>query len=235
MTEMFKGVTAIAFDLDGTLVDSVPDLTVACAESLQEQGLPRCSEASVRSWVGNGAEMLIRRALAWALDDQPNEMQVSEALSAFKRHYEANLTGNSRLYPGVSDTLTRLGERGYRLALITNKPYQFVPPLLESLGIDAHFEVVFGGDSLPEKKPSPLPLLHLCQQWQLPPQQLLMVGDSRNDVDAAHAAKAASVALTYGYNHGEPVEDSQPSLVLDNFETLLAYLPAKTEETIQND
>ncbi|WP_417350114.1 phosphoglycolate phosphatase [Ferrimonas sp.] len=230
-----SAIRAIAFDLDGTLVDSVPDLAVACDRALKQLGHAGCDEAQVRNWVGNGARVLMQRALA-SVGIDADEAQSDDALAAFQHQYRQHLSGGSRLYPGVSDTLACLARRGYRMAVITNKPMEFVPGLLKALEIDGYFDHCFGGDSLGEKKPSPLPLNHVLGLWQLAPEHMLMVGDSRNDIQAAQAAGVASVGLSYGYNYGEDIRDSGPTLAMDHFETLLAHLPAlNQEETTEHE
>ncbi|SDJ61178.1 phosphoglycolate phosphatase [Ferrimonas sediminum] len=229
MTE-FSAIKGIGFDLDGTLADSVPDLAVACDAALKQFNLEGCTEAQVRHWVGNGARVLVQRALQSVMAS-PSEALITEVLAAFECHYQATNNRGSRLYPGVADTLAVLARRGYKMAVITNKPMQFVPELLESLGIAHYFSQCLGGDSLAEKKPSPQPLQHVMGQWQLPASAFLMVGDSRNDILAAEAAGVVSVGLSYGYNYGEDIRLSQPTLALDHFETLLAHLPARTEES----
>jgi phosphoglycolate phosphatase len=222
-TKPFK---AIAFDLDGTLIDSVPDLYVATNATLEELGLCSCSEEQVRSWVGNGADKLIERALTFAYGKSIEDAVLQQAMPVFMRHYELNLQHHSKLYEGVKTALEQLDRAGYKLAVVTNKPYRFTIPLLEAFGICHLFSLVLGGDSLEKMKPDPLPLTHLLTQWQLAPSELLMVGDSKNDIFAAKAAGISSIGLTYGYNYGEDIGLSGPTAVCDTFNEVLAQIIA---------
>lgn len=215
----------IAFDLDGTLVDSAPDLATAVDRMLMELGSSPAGEDNVRGWVGNGAAVLVKRALAGSADPtlvaQVDDALHMQALQHFRHFYQEENGRLTRLYPGVVDVLQVLADLGIPLAVITNKPLNFTLPLLQQTGIDHFFQQVIGGECLPHRKPHPLPLLHVCEQTGVPPTQALMVGDSRNDVEAAQAAGFISAALTYGYNHGEPVAACNPDWLLDDFRELL--------------
>ncbi|MDO6620040.1 MULTISPECIES: phosphoglycolate phosphatase [unclassified Shewanella] len=230
---VFSNIKAIAFDLDGTLIDSVPDLAAATNATLTELSLPNAQEAQVRSWVGNGANMLMRRALMFAqpqvTDTQAIDAQLEQVMPRFMHHYGLHLEKHSSLYPNVLSTLKQIKAAGYNMAIVTNKPYKFTTPLLESFGISAFFDLVLGGDSLEKMKPDPLPLTHILQQWQLEPAQLLMVGDSKNDILAAKSAGLSSIGLTYGYNYGEDIALSSPTAVCEQFNEILALLNLSAE------
>ncbi|MEH6642480.1 phosphoglycolate phosphatase [Vreelandella glaciei] len=222
---ILQGKRLVAFDLDGTLIDSVPDLSSAVGKMLNDLDLPEPGEAKVRDWVGNGAPVLVERALAWALQDTPEPKRQQRAYDAFMAHYGAAPNTLTTLYPGVKQALRALHQQGMTLVLITNKPERFIEPLLKHFELRDFFTLWVGGDSLAEKKPHPLPLLHAAQHCQIPPAECVMVGDSRHDIAAGKAAGFTTLALPYGYNHGEPIENSHPDLVLGSLTELLITTP----------
>ncbi len=210
----------VLIDLDGTLVDSVPDLTFCVDEMMKELGMPVCGEARVRTWVGNGVERLVRRALTDSLVGEPDEELFQRAYPIFLRLYAENTSGRSRLYPGVREGLDYLRESGFKLGCVTNKAEQFTLPLLEAMGIRDYFAIVVSGDSLQEKKPHPLPLLHAAEFFGVEPANALMLGDSMSDVKAARAAGFNVVCMSYGYNHGIDIREANPDAVLDSMAEL---------------
>ena len=215
----------VMFDLDGTLMDSVPDLAAAVDKMLMLLGREPAGIERVRDWVGNGSRVLVLRALAGQLDhDGVADELADEALALFMQAYAGGheLTA---VYPGVRDCLDWLRERRVKLAIITNKPAQFIEPLLEEKGLAGYFDWLVGGDTLPQQKPDPAALFWVMDKAGVEPSESLFVGDSRNDVRAAKAATVRCVALTYGYNHGEPIADEQPALVLDDLRELVASVP----------
>ncbi len=193
---------AVIVDLDGTMVDTQGDFVAALGLTLDELGLPRVDRAFVARTVGKGSEHLLRRTLQEVGGDP---MLYDAAWSAYQRHYLAINGSASEVYAGVAEGLQLLREAGLRLACLTNKPLAFARPLLAAKGLDSHFELVFGGDSFARKKPDPLPLIETCRALGTLPARTLMLGDSRNDAEAAHAAGCPVVLVSYGYNHGEPV------------------------------
>ena len=208
------------FDLDGTLLDSVPDLAAAVDRMLAELGRPPAGTERVRLWVGNGARVLVRRALAGQLDHAGvDEAETERALELFMAAY-ADCHALTRVYPGVVETLDRLQAAGVLLALITNKPQRFLPGLLAEQGLDGYFRWLVGGDTLAQQKPDPAALFWVMDKAGVVAADALFVGDSRNDVRAAHAAGVTCVALSYGYNHGEPIAAERPALVLDDLRQL---------------
>ena len=214
----------VLIDLDGTLVDSVPDLTYCVDTMMARLGRPARGEPAVREWVGNGVERLVERALAGTLDGEPDPADYAQALPIFLELYAKNTAARSVLYPGVSAGLDLLQTRGYRLGCVTNKAAQFTEPLLEWFGIGDAFQMVISGDSLPEKKPSPMPLLHAAEHFGVDPADALMLGDSVSDVKAARAAGFRVICVSYGYNHGQDIRDAQPDAVIDSFTELEGLL-----------
>ncbi|GAA0788089.1 phosphoglycolate phosphatase [Marinobacterium sediminicola] len=226
MRSLFNGElpACVMFDLDGTLVDSALDLTAAVDNMLQALGREPAGEDRVRQWVGNGAQVLVKRALSGEM--YPTEEAVEPELfqAAFDVFLAAYAQSNgrySKLYPGVEELLACLRQASVPMAVITNKPIAFTTPLLKALSIDHYFDQVLGGDSLPVKKPDPLPLLTVLEAAGCAPEQALMLGDSRNDVVAARAAGCPVICVSYGYNHGEPVEACSPDRVVDSFAELM--------------
>ena len=214
----------VLIDLDGTLVDSVPDLAYCADTMLERLGMPKRGEAKVRQWVGNGVERLIKRALIDRLDGEPDEALYAKALPVYMALYKDNVSTRSRLYPGVKEGLDFLRGAGYKLGCITNKAASFTEPLLKDLGVYDYFAIVVSGDTLPVKKPDPLPLLHAARFFHSTPERALMVGDSISDVTAARAAGFQVVCVSYGYNHGQDIRSANPDAVIDSLAELSGLL-----------
>lgn len=215
----------ILLDLDGTLVDSAADIALSLNRALADLGMAAVSEAHVRDWVGRGAARLIEVALQHVRphhgqDPQKHAVE-AQLLAAFMARYQDAVCEASTVYPGVTEFLVATRAAGIRLACVTNKPYRPAVALLEALNLLDAFELLLGGDSLAHKKPHPEPLLHCLRHFQVDASQALMVGDSRNDVDAAKAAGIKSLALPYGYNHGEPIADCAPDRLVASLAELI--------------
>ncbi len=217
----FTNIRALAFDLDGTLIDSAPGLTSAVDAALEALNLPAAGIERVSTWIGNGADVLIERALTWALGHQPSGDLIRDARVLLDKHYARSVENGSKLFPQVKEGLAALAAKGLPMAIVTNKPTPFIAPLLQSLGIDSYFSLIIGGDDVAAKKPHPAPLFMVLGKFGLLPSELLFIGDSRNDIQAAQAAGTPCVGLTYGYNYGEPIASSHPDIVLDHFNDLL--------------
>jgi phosphoglycolate phosphatase len=218
---------AILFDLDGTLIDSVPDLALAVNEMLKALGRKTFDEATIRYWVGNGAQTLVKRALSGnrEIDEEAfDDTYFNKALSLFLDAYRTHLAKITHIYPHVMETLDVLKKREYVMAIVTNKPYEFVAPILNNLGMTDYFACWLGGDSLPLKKPDPAPLLYACKKLESSVAHTVMVGDSKNDILAANACGMESVGVTYGYNYGEKIDKYGPTVVIDDFAMLLEVL-----------
>lgn len=216
----------ILIDVDGTLVDSVPDLAYCVDEMMKQMDRPPYGEDMVRNWVGNGVERLVRRALIGQLDGEPDEVDFEKAYPIFLELYTENTSKRSVLYPGISEGLDFLQAAGYRLGCVTNKAAQFTIPLLKDLGIYAYFEIVISGDTLAKKKPDPLPLLHAAEYFAAEPANALMIGDSQSDVKAARAAGFRIICMSYGYNHGEDIREYKPDAVIDSMAEIKGLLEA---------
>ena len=206
----------VLIDVDGTLVDSVPDLAFCVDAMMNQLGMPERGERRVRHWVGNGVERLVKRALVNQIDGEPEEALFARALPVFEALYRENTSKRSCLYQGVEEALDFLQTTSVRIGCVTNKASQFTLPLLQDLGIRDYFEIVICGDMVERKKPDPMPLLQAAAQLETQPQASLMLGDSMSDVNAARAAGFQIVCMSYGYNHGEDIRDYNPDAVLDS-------------------
>jgi phosphoglycolate phosphatase len=210
----------IMIDVDGTLVDSVPDLSWCLDETLKLVGLPPRGEASARNWVGNGVIRIVERGIANDLNAPHDEAIFEKAMPIFRDLYSKNTSKRSKLYPGVREGIDYLKTTDIKLGCITNKDEQFTHPILKDLGLWDDFEIVISGDTLEKKKPDPLPLLHGAKELGADPQKSLMLGDSTSDVTAARAAGFDIICMSYGYNHGEDIRDSNPDAVIDSMAEL---------------
>ncbi|WP_096085038.1 phosphoglycolate phosphatase [Agaribacterium haliotis] len=220
-----NNIDALFFDLDGTLVDSVPDLAIAVNNMLSSLDRPPYSVDEIRKWVGNGAEQLVKRALSGASDVQTglSPQLVKQALASFFSFYEQNYCAETIAYDGVVQTLRNLAG-DYKLAIITNKPDRFIAPIIDALDMSGLFDVLVGFDSLPQAKPAPEPLLYAAEKLNVDIERCVMIGDSKNDILAAKAANVTSIGVSYGYNYGVPITAFDPDFVIDQFSELTNYL-----------
>lgn len=198
---------AILIDLDGTLLDTVPDLAAAANAMLKDLGASPLPEQDIATFVGKGTEHLVRRCLEDARARLPSDpAALAHALGVFNRHYHSVNGRASSLYPGVLDGLQAFREQGAKLAIVTNKPTEFTLPLLAASGLEPWFDVVVCGDTCPRKKPDPMPLLRACELLDCAPQHTLAIGDSINDALAARAAGVTVLGVPYGYNEGLDIQ-----------------------------
>jgi len=217
-------VKLIAFDLDGTLLDSVPDLAKAVQLTLEELNLPSQQQAEVRSWIGNGARVLVKRALSGDMKGVVSDELFKKAYPLFLKHYAAHLNCESVLYNGVEETLRELKEAGITLTCITNKPTEFTLPLLEEIGLAQFFEKVVCGDTFEERKPHPMPLLEVAKAFNVTSAQSIMVGDSVNDIKAAQTAGFYSICVDYGYHGDYDVHQLGADVVISQFSEIKQLL-----------
>jgi phosphoglycolate phosphatase len=217
-------VKMVMIDLDGTLIDTVPDLAAAANRMLADLGRAVWDEAYYRAWIGNGVPRFVKRALTGEMLAAPEDKLYEQALTLFRMHYAAAVSELSRPYPGVVEALERLKAQGFSLACITNKAEAFTLPLLRNLDLYKYFQLVLSGDSLPKQKPDPLPLRHACEHFGIGSSHGVLVGDSSNDVQAARAAGMPVICVTYGYNHGHDIRQSLPDAVVDSLTDVPQYL-----------
>jgi phosphoglycolate phosphatase len=216
----------ILFDLDGTLIDSGPDLVLAINHMLEKLNKEKFTQEIIHSWVGNGAQTLVKRALLGKSDisEEVDEELFQKSIDIFLDFYANNLTVATVMYPNVKNTLESLHNAGFTLALVTNKPYEFVEPILKSFDIDGLFSLTIGGNSLDVKKPDPKPLLYVLDKLNYNIEQSVMVGDSKNDIEAANRTNMDSIAVTYGYNYNQDIRVFNPTCIIDDFADILDIL-----------
>lgn len=216
-------VSSIVIDLDGTLLHTAPELAESANRMLRDMGRPAVAQDLLMSYIGNGIHWLVKRALTGDMHAEPDAALFDKALPIFEKHY-TELLLQSAPFPGVVDGLNRMKAAGYRLGCITNKVERYTAPLLKGLGLAHYFDIVLSGDTLPEKKPHPLPLLHSAKFFGVPIGQLLLVGDSLSDAMAARAAGCPIFCVPYGYNHGEPVEGLNVDAVIPDLTGVLPLI-----------
>ena len=208
-------VRAAIVDLDGTMLDTVPDFHVAINRMREELDLRPISADNIALLVGKGSEHLIRAVLGRDLSAERVEAVYARSMASYQRHYLAINGDHSVLYPGVIAGLEDMKAQGLRLACVTNKPLAFATPLLAQKGLAPYFELLYGGDSFPRKKPDPMPLLQVCRDFAVRPDEVVAIGDSSNDAEAARAAGCFVLAVPYGYNHGRAIHETDSDGIVD--------------------
>ncbi|CAG9230417.1 Phosphoglycolate phosphatase [Paraburkholderia tropica] len=199
-------IEAALIDLDGTMVDTADDFAAGLNGMLAQFDAEETTREEVMGYVGKGSEHLIKSVLAPRFPADDAQARFDEALAIYQDEY-AKINGrHTHLYPDVEVGLAALRAQGIKLACVTNKPHRFAVELLQQYGLSPYFEVVLGGDSLPKKKPDPLPMLTACEQLGVNPASAVAIGDSENDAIAGRAAGMATLTVPYGYNHGQPVQ-----------------------------
>ena len=213
-------VRMVMIDLDGTLINTAPDLADCVNIMLERMGRDPWPLNKVSGWIGNGVSRLVKRALTDSMDGEPDSDDYEKAYALFLEAYGENVSAKSRPYEGVVAGLEKLKNMGFRLACVTNKAEAFTLPLLADLELDGYFELVVSGDSLPRKKPDPLPLTYACEYFGITPDQGILIGDSANDVKAAIAAGMPVICVNYGYNQGVDLTTLQTQGVIDSLDKL---------------
>ena len=208
-------VKAVMIDLDGTLLDTVTDLAVAVNLMLGKLGCAPLDQAQVRTFVGKGIPHLVKRSLAGALSGETEGALFERALPLYLDCYASVNGKHTTLYPGVREGLDALQSAGFPLACVTNKSERFTLPLLAQMRLADYFSIVIAGDTLPRKKPDPLPLTHTCRHFGIAPREMLMIGDSLNDAQAARAAGCPVFCVPYGYNEGADVRELDVDAIVE--------------------
>jgi phosphoglycolate phosphatase len=216
-------VSAIVIDLDGTLLHTAPELAESANRMLRDMGRAPVSQDLLMSYIGNGIHWLVKRALTGDMYAEPDAALFDEALPIFEKHY-TELACQSQPFQNVVQGLDAMQAAGFRLGCITNKVMRYTDPILQHSGLAKYFDIVLAGDTLPEKKPHPLPLLHAAKFFGCPIEQLLLVGDSLSDAQAARAAGCPIICVPYGYNHGEPVETLDIDAVIPDLSGVLPLI-----------
>lgn len=216
-------VSAIVIDLDGTLLHTAPELAESANRMLRDMGKNPVSQDLLMSYIGNGIHWLVKRALTGDMHAEPDTSLFDRALPVFEKHY-TELLLESKPFPNVIKGLDAMKAAGYRLGCITNKVERYTLPLLKGIGIAHYFDIVLAGDTLPEKKPHPMPLFHAAKFFGITTEQLLLVGDSLSDAQAARAAGCPIICVPYGYNHGEPVETLNVDAVIPDLTGVLPLI-----------
>lgn len=217
------GISAIVIDLDGTLLHTAPELAESANRMLRDMGRAPVSQDLLKSYIGNGIHWLVKRALTGDMHSEPDAALFDSALPIYEKHY-TELATQSKPFPNVTQGLDAMKAAGFRLGCITNKVERYTTPILKSAGLAPYFEIVVAGDSLPEKKPHPMPLLHSAKFFGVPIDKLLLVGDSLSDAQAARAAGCPIICVPYGYNHGEPVETLNVDAVIPDLTALMPLI-----------
>lgn len=200
-------IRGVIIDLDGTMLDTAQDLHATVNRVRHDLQLAPLDQKTVVSFVGKGAENLVRSALRVDMTEQQVAQHFDQAMQSFNRHYHDINGDHATAYPEVHEGLQAMQAKGLRLACVTNKPLAFTIPLMKKTGLHDYFEIIYGGDSFARKKPDPMPLLQVCKDFALQPQEVVAIGDSINDSQAARAAGCRVLNVPYGYNHGQSIQE----------------------------
>ena len=224
--QFLAGVRAILFDLDGTLVDTAPDIAAAVGATLRDLDRPPLDDATVRSYIGRGVDVLLHRVLTGERDGNAALDVHKYARGVFLGHYETHNGRTATVYPGVREGIAHARRLGLKLCCVTNKPQVFSDALLAEVGLDRDLEFVLGGDALPKGKPDPMPLLHAAARLGVVPQHCLMIGDSSNDALAARTAGMPVVLVGYGYSEDQGVGTIDCDAIVASIADVIASIEA---------
>jgi phosphoglycolate phosphatase len=200
-------VKAIMIDLDGTLLDTAGDLAITANLMLRKLGAAELPHVTIQSYIGKGILNLVKRCLTNSFNNEPDPEFLTRAMVIYEQEYAKNLCVTTHPYPGVTDGLNAMKAAGFQLACITNKSEAFTLTLLRTTELLNYFDIILSGDSLPKKKPDPMPLHHACKFFEILPNEMLLIGDSVNDTEAARAAGSYVFCVPYGYNEGRDVHE----------------------------
>lgn len=216
-------VKAVMFDLDGTLIHTAPEIASAANQMLADLGRPILPYQQIESYIGEGAQVLIKRCLCGKRDMEPEPALFEQGQTLFYHYYAVNAQ-ESKPFNGVITGLYALENKGLKMACVTNKPEKFTLPLLKNSGLDGFFDIVVSGDTLPNKKPDPIQLHHICAKFNIMETDAMLVGDSATDIAAAHAAGCFIVTVPYGYNQGQPIDDRLVDATISDLTELVTLL-----------
>ncbi|MGH8709878.1 MAG: phosphoglycolate phosphatase [Burkholderiales bacterium] len=226
-------VKAVLFDLDGTLLDTAADLVTAANAMLVELALPDLDAQRIKDFIGGGITNLVKRTLAASLESEPDSQLLERALQIYEKHYAKVMLNQTRPFQGVLEGLQAMRARGLRLACVTNKAERFARPLLRATGLLDFFELLVCGDNLPKKKPDPLPLRHACEHFGVEPREMLLIGDSPLDTQAARAAGCHIFCVSYGYSQGRDVRELDCDAIVATLLEAASLLRAKPRKAIE--
>jgi phosphoglycolate phosphatase len=223
MSAQTFNIKAILIDLDGTLVDSAPEIAKAACKMLEQLNLPMLSQDQVQSYIGEGAAALIKRCLTEALQKAPDQPLFDQGFQLFFQQY-ALICTESQLYPKVLESVKAMKALGLPLACVTNKPSVFTLPILKATGVFEYFDQIISGDTLPKKKPDPDQIFHVCQLFKVDPWETLLIGDSNTDILAAKNAGCYVFTVPYGYNQGMTIDDSAVDAMIQDLSEVTNYI-----------
>ena len=221
-------VKAIMIDLDGTLLDTAGDLAIAANLMLQKLDGAELPPATIQSYIGKGIPNLVKRCLSNSFNSEPDPEILTQAIVIYEQEYANNLCVTTHSYPRVVDGLIAMKEAGFQLACITNKSEVFTLPLLRTTELLNYFDIVLSGDTLPKKKPDPMPLHHACKFFGILPNEMLLIGDSVNDTEAARAAGSYIFCVPYGYNEGQDVHELDCDRVVSSIYEAIRFIKRPT-------